>query len=235
MFKNIFYLLIFAILFICISGNPTWARKPIDEEKDILKKVKIIRVVVEEYYGIAGNVRLPFFDYSEKILRYAGFEVVRETSGYDAILQIRAKVTRESAFYSIIVDKGGWRSGNLYTGALAEGELSFEIGDRKFFSLQFFYRVDPPRSITTLVSSEYYSNPQNAPLREAFNNSFLPEMLEMLAKMKGPEPLIAALKDEDSFVRKSAAKSLEKISGQNFGEDPVKWQEWWEKNKGKYK
>lgn len=35
-------------------------------------------------------------------------------------------------------------------------------------------------------------------------------------------------------VRSSAASALEKITGQKFGEDPVKWQEWWDKNKGKF-
>lgn len=36
-------------------------------------------------------------------------------------------------------------------------------------------------------------------------------------------------------VRSSAVSALEKITEQKFGEDPVKWQEWWEENKGKFK
>lgn len=48
------------------------------------------------------------------------------------------------------------------------------------------------------------------------------------------EPLISALeKDVDSNVRQEAANALEKITGERYGEDPLKWQEWWEKNKPK--
>lgn len=45
------------------------------------------------------------------------------------------------------------------------------------------------------------------------------------------EPLIEALKDKDSYVRGNAAWGLRAITGQDFGGDPAKWQEWWEKNK----
>ncbi|MBT9131552.1 MAG: 50S ribosomal protein L7 [Syntrophomonadaceae bacterium] len=45
------------------------------------------------------------------------------------------------------------------------------------------------------------------------------------------EPLIAALRDKNWHVREKAAEALEKITGRIFGEDPVKWQEWWEENK----
>jgi len=50
---------------------------------------------------------------------------------------------------------------------------------------------------------------------------------------KGVEPLIAALKDGNLNVRWRAAEALGDITGKNFGEDPVKWQEWWDKNKAK--
>lgn len=49
------------------------------------------------------------------------------------------------------------------------------------------------------------------------------------------EPLITSLKDKDFYVRKDAIESLEKITAQNFGQDPEKCQEWWEKNKDKFK
>ena len=45
------------------------------------------------------------------------------------------------------------------------------------------------------------------------------------------EPSIAALKDVDSEVRDVAAWALKAITGVDLGEDPVKWQEWWEENK----
>ena len=47
-------------------------------------------------------------------------------------------------------------------------------------------------------------------------------------------PLIALLKDEDSWVRERAARGLKTITGKGFGEDPKKWQEWWELSEGEF-
>jgi len=45
------------------------------------------------------------------------------------------------------------------------------------------------------------------------------------------EPLIAALGDEIKDVRKEAALALKEITGKDFGQEPAKWREWWDKNK----
>jgi hypothetical protein len=47
------------------------------------------------------------------------------------------------------------------------------------------------------------------------------------------EPLIEALTDKKSAIQQDAAKALEKITGEDFGVNPDKWQAWWKKNKGK--
>jgi len=46
--------------------------------------------------------------------------------------------------------------------------------------------------------------------------------------------LINQLKNDDRNVRKKAAEALERITGQNFGQNPEKWQEWWEENKDSF-
>ena len=48
------------------------------------------------------------------------------------------------------------------------------------------------------------------------------------------EPLIAALKDKDSGVRKDAAEALTKITGKDFGRDQAQWRDWWERNKASF-
>jgi hypothetical protein len=50
-----------------------------------------------------------------------------------------------------------------------------------------------------------------------------------LQDLRAVEPLIKSLRDEDAFVQKYALESLVKITGQQFGNDPKKWQEWWRK------
>lgn len=59
---------------------------------------------------------------------------------------------------------------------------------------------------------------------------------EALGKIGKPavEPLIAALKDKDRRVREKAVWALVEITGENLGQDPIKWQRWWEQNKQNY-
>jgi len=45
--------------------------------------------------------------------------------------------------------------------------------------------------------------------------------------LRAVDPLIKALHDEDSFVSQFALESLEKITGQQFGNDSKKWIDWW--------
>jgi HEAT repeat protein len=46
-------------------------------------------------------------------------------------------------------------------------------------------------------------------------------------------PLIEMLKDKDIIIRFNAAKTLEKITGRDFGIDAEKWTEWWQASKNK--
>ncbi|MEW6481999.1 MAG: HEAT repeat domain-containing protein [bacterium] len=46
------------------------------------------------------------------------------------------------------------------------------------------------------------------------------------------KPLIDALKDGNKGVRISAGYALKEITEKDFGRDPIKWQRWWEQNKG---
>lgn len=47
------------------------------------------------------------------------------------------------------------------------------------------------------------------------------------------EPLLASLQDQSPTVREEAVATLEAISGEKFGQDQAKWQEWWDKEKAK--
>ena len=60
------------------------------------------------------------------------------------------------------------------------------------------------------------------------------EVAKLLVEIGMPaiEPLITALKDEDSTVRTNAEFALKKITGQDFGQDSMKWKKWWGGNPG---
>jgi HEAT repeat protein len=57
------------------------------------------------------------------------------------------------------------------------------------------------------------------------------EILGEIGDKRAVEPLINALKEKGSFGVSYISTSLGRITGQNFGEDLIKWQKWWEENK----
>jgi outer membrane protein assembly factor BamD (BamD/ComL family) len=62
------------------------------------------------------------------------------------------------------------------------------------------------------------------------------EAIRFLGEIMDPraiEPLIACLKD-DVLIRMRTVIALKKITGVDLGQDPLKWQNWWEENKVKY-
>ena len=68
---------------------------------------------------------------------------------------------------------------------------------------------------------------------EKFDYLIAKQEWDELVKMgkSAVEPLITALNDKDPGVRWEAVEALGEITGKNFGEDPKKWQGWWEQNK----
>lgn len=48
---------------------------------------------------------------------------------------------------------------------------------------------------------------------------------------RAAKALIAALSDDAPIVRAHAASAMRKITGENFDEDPAKWQKWWNESK----
>jgi HEAT repeat protein len=55
-----------------------------------------------------------------------------------------------------------------------------------------------------------------------------------LGNIKSPksvEPLIVALGEGDPELKKDTLQALRRISGMEYGPDPMQWREWWEQNK----
>ncbi|TFG90596.1 MAG: HEAT repeat domain-containing protein, partial [Candidatus Atribacteria bacterium] len=170
------------------------------------RDVKRARVVVRQTYEEADKVSLPFYEYAEKILNYAGLSVVEEdASTYDATISIEAKGIPGSASYT------GTMGGSHWNKATVEGKISFSAGD-KAFRWDFSYTVGPYQTIT-----RSYPTPNDAPFKAAFDGGFIPAFFKAIAKVLGMPPLISALKDEDEDVRRRAVGVL--------GEINPKWRE----------
>ncbi len=167
---------------------------------------RVIRVVVEQTYEEAKGVSLPFFDDAKRILEtYGGYKVVDvQAKEYDATLYIKAKGTPLGATY--VGQLSGWH----WSGAKIEGSLKLVVREKTLHKRSFSHKESPPFTIITS-----YSTPESAPFRVAFDKSFpaFPDgLLGLLYDLKGLEPLISALKDEEWLVREAAARALEKIN-----------------------
>ena len=55
---------------------------------------------------------------------------------------------------------------------------------------------------------------------------FVARVMRQTKDVRGIEPLIEALDDEDESVRRTALEALEAITDERFGPDPAKWREW---------
>ncbi|NQT80100.1 MAG: HEAT repeat domain-containing protein [Candidatus Aminicenantes bacterium] len=63
--------------------------------------------------------------------------------------------------------------------------------------------------------------------------SFACWALGRIKDVRSIEPLINALKDKYERVRMNASLALEKITGENFGQNHKQWRKWWKKKKKK--
>ena len=158
------------------------------------------QVMVEQTYGEADEVSLPFFEYAGDILKYADFEAAEEDAEtFHATLYIDAEGEAVGANYIGV----GWR----WTGASLEGEISLSVVD-KTFSWDFSGSVTPSPGI---VGSSGWQTRNDAPFGKAFNVGFLPALFKAVGELKGLPPLISALEDGHPYVATAATKALGEI------------------------
>jgi len=199
--KSMWLASVFMVVFLLFGWMATGLAQEnivdIDALTQAFRDVKRVRVVVGQTYGEADEVSLPFHEYAEKILNYAGLSVVEEdATTYDATISIEAKGIPGSASYM------GTMGGSHWTKATVEGKISFSAGD-KIFRWDFSYAEGP---YGTIHSS--FPTPNDAPFQAAFNRGFIPAFFKAIAKVLGMPPLISALKDEDGNVRRAAVEAL---------------------------
>ena len=191
MAKKFLFLVVLLLFVSCLQAQ--------SEEVSSDVQVKVVRVVVNQTYEIADKVSLPFYDYTKKILEYAGFSVVDENAKYyDATLYIDVKGIPGGAYYS------DWKY--HWTEATLRGTLSFSINGGKTYRWNFSYTEGPYGIIFG-----GYCTPNDAPFRIAFDEGFLPFLFKSISELKGISPLISALKDEDWRIRWGAAYALGEI------------------------
>lgn len=129
------------------------------------------------------------------------------------------------------------------------GDDDFGIKD---YAANLLGELREPSAVQPLVTAleEEFSNsflralkkigtPSVEPLTNALSNTKLStyrkkEIVKTLGYLKHPysiKTLISLLNDADSGIRKNALKALNKITGESFGNEQKKWQDWYEQNK----
>ena len=171
------------------------------------EKEEKIYLVVEQSYGGAEGVNLPFEDLAKNMLEYTRLEVGTEDIGeYDYTIRIEVNGQALSQEYSFL----GIGSGTTYyTGASINGKIILELSDIPFFETSFFGIKHPPSTIDMQLESKY---PSGAPFLKAMeSSSFLYEFARMIAEIYGPSPVVAALMDADINVRNQCARVLKSL------------------------
>lgn len=126
-------------------------------------------------------------------------------------------------------------------------DLTSAVGKRNMLSALARFAGDD-RIVPTLVvasnnKDQSIADPAMWMLHDEGNGGFshmvrmlgnaAPDVRKLVARVmrqtkdvRGVEPLIEALDDEDESVRKTALEALEAITDERFGPDPAKWREW---------
>jgi hypothetical protein len=127
------------------------------------------------------------------------------------------------------------------------------LGDRQPLDYQISRAKGPPKenlpelkgnspgkiATQALVNIGFGAVPQLIAALNQINYKLCPQVawqfdcLKNYNRLPGPPLSLPGIKTEDLMVREALVKVLRAITGQDFGADAAKWQDWWRKNKAK--
>lgn len=229
-----------------------------------LKRVRL--GVSEEYTQWNSPARLrevlaPLVSYgAEKLLRYAGVEVVADTAAPgDAVYIIEIGGQLSGTEYG----EAGQRPEFYWTGAAVQGAVTLRTAGGQEIREEFAGSAGSPEPPKNLRFVLYRTTPNLivsqaglAAVEEkialvagrAFGSQLLVAYLypqeaekfrganDALARLKDPqtvEPLIEMVDEVDTGVYDDAVLTLRAMTGQKFEFDPEEWRQWWAKQGGK--
>lgn len=167
------------------AGKPVIDGQLSDEQIKAFRSAKTVRVLVNQSFGDATQVSLPFEELTQQLLKDSGLSIVESnTTDSDLNLKIEAKGKALSAFYS--------GSGLLYTGASLKGIISFKMEGAPIYQNSFYSKIEPP----TNIFAGKKRGPSQAPFSLAFDNpnSFVEKFMVIIRDIYGIDALIAALR-----------------------------------------
>jgi HEAT repeat protein len=131
------------------------------------------------------------------------------------------------------------KDGNAFAaealGDIGDKSVVQALGNLMKEDKQEIVRLGVAAGLAKLVGDQYAFNMLLEGLNSEWwiSRQYSAQALGRLRDSRATQYLINALQDEDCRVYEHVADALEKITGQNFGEDYLKWREWYEKSKDK--
>ncbi len=126
-------------VFVCVLNCYAIAQ-PVEEQHRALRSAKTVRIVVDQSYGKAKGISLPFEDVARRVLEYAGLKTSGvDAKDYDVTLRIQAQGRAESFTYT--------PGGTLYSGASVSGVISLEIPGISACKKSFSGSISPPGTV----------------------------------------------------------------------------------------
>ena len=196
--KLVIFLIFLSMFLYLMNGYST--AQPSEEQFTAFRSAKTVRIIVNQFYGEAKGVSLPFEYVAGRLLqKYARLKVVKaDAKNYDVTLSIEAKGEAKSSE----------RYPTNYSGASLSGTISLEIPNIPVYKKSFYGYETPAK-----FHISGYSTPSSAPFDRAFSKSgsFLSQILEMMGEVYGHPCIISALKDDDLDVRIRAVEIIGKL------------------------
>lgn len=172
--------------------------QPTQKQLEVFRSAKTVRVLVNQSYGDAKDVSLPFKDVTKRLLGYAGIRIASaDSKTYDITIKIQAQGQVKGTYYL---------NQYHYSGASLSGSISFISQDCPPYKKAFSVDIYPP----TIITSKY-PTPSSAPFKGAFyeSGSFLSKFIEMIGVVYGKNCIVmASLSDKDWRLRSNAAEIL---------------------------
>ena len=160
-----------------------------------VRSAKTFRIFVEQSFGRATTVTLPF---GQAIRAFLKSTSLHEADG-DADITFLVKATGAA------ISAGYFGATHyLYTGAELSGSLRVTERTGEFYEVPFERRVDPPARV---FSESGYASPSNAPFNYAFD-AFLTKLSNTALKLFGVPLLLSALHDKNEKIRRSAVEAM---------------------------
>lgn len=261
--------------FLHLHPDSQWAPQARQERDQLLlagraaafRDLKRVRLVVNEEYAQANtpalyrNLLAPLVSYAaEKLLRYAGVEVVADsTVASDAVYTIELGGQLSGTEYG----EAGQRPEFYWTGAFVQGAVTLKTAGGQEIREEFSGRAGSPEPPKNLRLVLYKTTPNliisqaglagveekiALVIGKALGSQLLVAYLypqeaekfrgtnDALARLRDPhtvEPLIEMVDEVDTRVYDDAVLILRAMTGQKLEFEPEEWRQWWAQQGGK--